>query len=296
MVYVLGLLAALSYALGNVLQQRGTLNTKAAEGDPRFLAEILRKPVWLLGVFMSLLGWVFQAIALHDGSLAVVQSLCALSLVFALPLGARLTNQVIGRRSIVGALITLAGIVLFIVVGQPQGGISEPSATTWWTAGIVVAILMAPLVIMASRRRGPAAAALFAVAAGLCLAFQAAVTKVFTAEVGQGFVALVSAWSTWLVILTGVIGFGLQQASLKTGYLAPSMAGVNSSDLVASVLLAVFIYQETLNPGGGRLLPALIGMALAVVGVMILADPEKGQAKPVTETASAGPPAEPAGD
>jgi len=48
-VYVLALLSALSFALGSVLQQRGTLQTTAAEGDPRFLAEIIRKPVWLLG-------------------------------------------------------------------------------------------------------------------------------------------------------------------------------------------------------------------------------------------------------
>jgi hypothetical protein len=45
----------------------------------------------------------------------LVQSLCALSLVFALPLGARLTNQYIGRRSIIGACATLIGIVLFIL-------------------------------------------------------------------------------------------------------------------------------------------------------------------------------------
>ena len=85
--YLLALLAALSFALGSVLQQRGTLHTSASEGDPRFLAEILRKPVWLISGTLQILGWVLQAAALEAGSLVVVQSLCALSLVFALPLG-----------------------------------------------------------------------------------------------------------------------------------------------------------------------------------------------------------------
>jgi drug/metabolite transporter (DMT)-like permease len=284
MVYVLGVLAALSYALGNVLQQRGTLHTRATEGDPRFLAEILRKPIWLLGMFMSLLGWVFQALALRDGSLAVVQSLCALSLVFALPLGVRLTAQTVGRRSIIGAFVTLIGIVLFIVVGQPQGGISQPSATAWWISGIVVLVLVMPLVITAGRRRGPSSAALYAIAAGMCLAFQAAVTKIFVDQVGQGLGAILASWSTWLLIITGIVGFGLQQSSLKTGYLAPSMAGVNASDLVVSVLLAVFVYQETISHGGGRLLPAVIGIVLAVIGVMMLATPEGNQAKTPVKT------------
>src|SRR5512135_670328 len=100
--YLLALLAALSFALGSVLQQKGTLETKAGEGDPNFLKEILRKPVWLIGGSLQIAGWVLQAAALNEGSLAVVQSLCALSLVFALPLGRRITNQQVGRRSIIG--------------------------------------------------------------------------------------------------------------------------------------------------------------------------------------------------
>ncbi len=35
--YLLALLSAFSFALGTVLQQRGTLQTTAEEGDPRFL-------------------------------------------------------------------------------------------------------------------------------------------------------------------------------------------------------------------------------------------------------------------
>ena len=54
--YVLALLSALAFALGTVLQQRGTLQTTAAEGDPRFLAEIIRKPVWLLGGSLQVCG------------------------------------------------------------------------------------------------------------------------------------------------------------------------------------------------------------------------------------------------
>ncbi len=126
---VLALLAALAFALGTVLQRRGTLQTSAAEGDPHFLAEIIRKPVWLLGGALQICGWIFQAVALERGSLALVQSLCALSLVFALPLGVRLTGQQVDRRSIIGALATLLGIVSFVALGQPQGGTSQPEAS-----------------------------------------------------------------------------------------------------------------------------------------------------------------------
>ena len=52
-----------------------------------------RKPVWLAGIAADALGFVGQAVALTIGRLAVVQPLLATSMVFALPLGHRLTAQ-----------------------------------------------------------------------------------------------------------------------------------------------------------------------------------------------------------
>ena len=282
-VYVLALLSALSFALGSVLQQRGTLQTKAVEGDPRFLAEIIRKPVWLLGGSLQVCGWVLQAAALDRGSLALVQSLCALSLVFALPLGVRLTGQRVGRRSIIGACITLLGIITFVAVGQPQGGTSQPEAAAWWTSGLIIVALMLLLAWQAQKRRGAVSAALFATAAGLGFAFQAAVTKVFVTQIGYGLGAILTSWTTYALIISALAGFGLQQSALKTGFLAPAMAASNASTLAMSVLLGVTLFQESISQGQGRLSPALIGLALAVIGVALLASPEPGRLEAATE-------------
>ena len=95
---VLALLATFAFAFGNVLQQKGTLEVPAEGDDPRFLAQILRRPVWLAGAACQGSGWVLQAVALDSGSLIVVQSLTTMSLVIALPLGRRLTGQQVNRR------------------------------------------------------------------------------------------------------------------------------------------------------------------------------------------------------
>ncbi len=281
--YLLALLAALFFALGSVLQQRGTLQTSAAEGDPRFLAEILHKPVWLIGGTLQICGWVLQAAALEGGSLVVVQSLCALSLVFALPLGARLTDQHIGRRSIIGASATLFGIIAFVAVGQPQGGTSHPEASAWWVSGIIIAVLIYLLTRLATHRRGAMAAAMFATAAGLSYAFQAAVTKVFVTLLGNGAAALLVSWTTYALIISALLGFAMQQSALKTGFLAPAMAASNATTLIVSVFLGVIVFQETLSNGQGRLSPALIGLALAVVGVVLLAFPEPKLPQPAPQ-------------
>jgi drug/metabolite transporter (DMT)-like permease len=269
----LALLAALAFALGTTLQQRGTLQTSAGEGDPRFLAEILREPVWLSGALLQACGWILQAAALDRGTLVLVQSLCTLSLVFALPLGVRLTGQRVGRRSIAGAAATVAGVVLFVAVGQPEGGIDRPSAAAWWISGLVVVTAMLVLAARARRRRGGVAAALFAIAAGFAFAFQAAVTKVFVTELGNGVGALLSSWTTYALILSAVAGFALQQSALKTGYLAAAMAAGNATTLVASVLLGIVVFEETLVHEAGALAVAIVGLSLAVAGVALLAVP-----------------------
>jgi drug/metabolite transporter (DMT)-like permease len=279
---VLALLAAFSFALGSVLQQRGTLQTSAPEGDPRFLAEIIRKPVWLLGGSLQLCGWVLQAAALESGSLILVQSLCALSLVFALPLGVRLTGQHVGRRSILGACLTLLGIFWLVALGQPQGGSSQPEAAAWWTLAIIVTALMLLLAWLGSRRRGGVSAALFSTAAGLGFAFQAAVTKVFVTKIGYGLGVILTSWSTYALIASALAGFALQQSALKTGFLAPAMAACNAATLAMSVLLGVTLFQETISRGEGRLSPAVIGLAIAIAGVALLASPDSRQVEAAT--------------
>jgi drug/metabolite transporter (DMT)-like permease len=280
---ILALTAALAFALGTVLQQKGTLQTKAAEGDPRFLAEIIRKPVWLLGGMLQISGWVLQAAALNRGSLAVVQSLCALSLVFALPFGVRLTGQQVGRRAWIGAVLTLIGILSFVAIGQPQGGASLPGARDWLVSGFCITALILLLAWQANRRRGAVAATLFATAAGAGYAFQAAVTKVFVTQIGYGVIVLLTSWTTYALILSALAGFALQQSALKTGFLAPAMAASNAATLGMSVFMGITLFNEAISRGHGRLLPAIAGLTLAIIGVMLLATPAGRKAEKVTE-------------
>ena len=269
MAVALGLLAALAFAAGTVLQQRGTLRTPA--GDARFLVEILHEPVWLAGGALQAVGWTLQAAALDRGSLVVVQSLTTLSLVFALPLGVWLTDQHIGRAEIVGALAVVAGILVFLSAGTPSGGTTNPSATAWWTAIVVSAVLVVGTGVLATRQRGAARAALFGVAAGISFGLQAAVTKVFVDQIGQGVAHLLTTWSTYGLIASALAGFVLQQSALKTGALAPAMGANNASTLVWSVVLGFLVFDETMAADAARRFPAWLGLILAVAGVITLA-------------------------
>jgi len=272
---VLALLAACAFALGNVLQQKGTLEAPAAGDDPRFLAQIVRRPVWLAGGGLQVSGWVLQAAALDRGSLIVVQSLTTMSLVIALPLGARITNQVVSRRVWLGAGAIVVGIVLFLSVGSPKGGTSTPSAAAWWSAGLATLAIVAVLYVMGRRSTGAMRALLFGAGAGVGFAFQASVTKVFVPLVGQGVSAMLSSWMVYVLVASAMVGFVLQQTALKTGVLAPAMASSNAVTLFVSIILGITVFGEKLAAQGDQhLLPALLGLAVALGGVVLLAGAE----------------------
>jgi len=271
MAAALALLAACAFAAGAVLQQRGTLQAPATGEDARFLVQILREPVWLFGGLLQVAGWILQAAALDRGPLVVVQSLTTFSLVIALPLGVRFTDQHVGRREILGAIAVIAGIILFLAAGTPSGGTSNPSAAAWWSAGLVSVVIVAGMATLGRTRQGATRAALFGAAAGVGFALQAAVTKVFVGELGNGVASLLTTWSTWVLILAALAGFVLQQSALKTGVLASAMAASNASTLLFSVLFGIAIFDETLTQGNTRLVSAWIGLAIAVTGVLTLA-------------------------
>ena len=139
------------------------------------------------------------------------------------------------------------------------------------------------MLVVASRRRrrrfsGAAKALTFGAAAGLGFGLQAAVTKTFVTEVGGGVLALLSSWSVWVLILSALTGFALQQSALKTGVLAPAMASANSVTLFTSVVLGIAVYGETISKAGAAHSgSAFVGLIVAIVGIALLAGSEAPQ-------------------
>jgi drug/metabolite transporter (DMT)-like permease len=271
MAVVLALLAACAFALGSVLQQKGALETTAGEGDSRFLVQLRHRPVWLAGCGSQGAGWILQAAALDRGSLVVVQCLCSLSLVMALPLGIWLTNQVVTETVWLGAGAVTAGIALLLSVGSPQNGSATPDASAWVTAGVLGGVSIAALHAAARHRHGSIRALLLGSAAGICYALQAAVTKAFVPLVGHGLHALLSSWTTYGLIATAVAGFVLQQSALKVGVLAPAIASSNALTLFGSIIFGVTVFGESLSNGGGRLGVSVASLVAVVIGMGLLA-------------------------
>src|SRR6516164_2698633 len=79
--------AAFSNALNVVTQHVASTAASPRDKGWRLALYLVRNPLWLLGVGAMIASFVFQALALYNGRLSVVQSILVSELVFSLVIG-----------------------------------------------------------------------------------------------------------------------------------------------------------------------------------------------------------------
>jgi drug/metabolite transporter (DMT)-like permease len=263
-------LAAVFFALGLVLQQKGTLEAPPATSSG-FLRSIFSKPVWLAGGACQILGWVGQGIALDEGQLFLVQPLLSLQVVFALPLGAWITNQQVGRREWLGALAVVAGLGVFLAVSDPAAGRTDAPGSVWVAATVVVAGVAAGLALVGRRAQPATRAAVYGAAGGVLFGYQAAVMKVFVQVVPDGLAAMATDWSSYALLASALSGFYFVQISLQAGALAPAIASTNVANPITSVTLGRFAFLETPQRTAGGKIASLVALGVLFAGLISLA-------------------------
>jgi len=278
MASILALVAAFCFALAAALQQKGALNLpEISLRHPASLARLAGQTMWLLGTLALLTGYVFQAAALDRGRLAIIQPLLVTTVVFALPLGYVLTKQQVGRREIVGAAVIVVGLALFAVFGDPAGGRENAPGDEWAIAIAVLGAVCVVLLLFGGRGGLTMKAAVYGTVAGILFGLSAALTKPTMDFLHDGIDELLSHWEPYALAVAGVLGFVLQQVSLGTGRLAPSVATVSVANPVVGILLGVILLEERLSRPVWHVVVACIGLGLALVGAVVISIAREGR-------------------
>jgi drug/metabolite transporter (DMT)-like permease len=261
---LLALTSALCVALGDVLQQRATHRiTDPSLGQMQLYAKLARNQRWRWGVLILIGSIVLQAAALDRGSVLLVQALLVLSLLFALPISARLAQRSVARREWIWAIVLTAAVTVIVTVGNPQAGHSNASLQTWAYVAAVLGPLLVGSIVAARIWGGVPAAVLFAFVSGSLWGIFAVLTKGVVHRLGEGgWAAFVSPeFCAWLLVALG--GFAWEQSAFRAGALTASMPTLQVSQPVVAALLGVVVLGETLNTGRGGMV-ALIAAALVV--------------------------------
>jgi drug/metabolite transporter (DMT)-like permease len=275
---VLSLTSAMLFALGTVLQQRAGVSEPSAGAHSGLVLRMARRPVWVAGIVADGLGFVAQATALSIGRLAVVQPLLVTSVVFAIPLGVRLSGQRVTRGEIIAAALVVIALVGFLSLASPSGGVGEARVRDWLVAALVVAVVCAPLVLLGRRGPAPRRAALLGTAAGILFALSAALTKAVVDELQVGVGHVIGGWELYALAGVGYASMTLNQLALNTGALAATMATSTASDPIVSVVLGLVLFHESLHLTGLRAIGTVGALALALVGTASLARAQESTA------------------
>lgn len=271
---ILALISALMFAFGTVLQQKAGLAAPTSANRSGLLLRMAVRPVWLAGIAFDVVGFIAQAAALRLGQLAVVQPLLVLSVVFALPLGARLNNQRLGRREVAAAALVVVALAVFLAIANPTHGRSEVRLGAWVVAGIACGVPSVTLSLLGRRGSPAQRAVLLGAAAGILFALSAALIKAVVDELHLGVGHVMTSWEPYVLLAVGYVSMTFNQLALNTRALAATLASSTAFDPVVSVALGLTLFGERVDVSTLRALGAFAALAAALLGVAVLSRAE----------------------
>jgi drug/metabolite transporter (DMT)-like permease len=269
---ILALCAALSNALYVTTQHLASTSGRPARASGlRLVASLLRSPLWLFGWVAALGAFVFQAAALNNGQLSVVQALLVTELVFGLVLRKVWIRQKIRPAAWASAAITCAGLAAFVLIDQPQGGVPTPPAHDWLAILGAFGGAAAGMALGARRGSPRRRAALYAAAAAITWALVAAFIKTATETLTRsGVEAVFTDWPVYALAAGGIVGIVLAQAALHVGPLSVSQPILVILDPTASVILSIALFQEHYTGGPAAIAGSTLGFIVMCAGVLTL--------------------------
>jgi hypothetical protein len=268
---IFALAAALSNAIHLMTQHTASAGVTHEHRNWHLVRYLIRQPLWLLGWAAAAGGFAFQAIALHGGQLAVVQSLLVTELVFALLLRRFWVRQHIAKTAWTAAVVTCGALVIFLATAEPNGGHLRPDATDWILASSVFGVIVAVLALLARWGSPNRRAALYAIAASITFALMAAFIKATTDVLANdGIIGTLEHWPLYALILAGVVGSILQQAMLQAGPLSVSQPLIVVVDPAVAIVLSVWIFDERFTVSNLQRALAAAAFCVMTIGVVVL--------------------------
>ncbi|MDN0198599.1 hypothetical protein [Streptomyces sp. S.PNR 29] len=258
----LSLVSAVAYATAAVAQER-----LASRASGTGVLRLFGSGAWWWSVVLNASAALLHVVALKYGPLTVVQPLGALTLVAAVPLGARLAGRRVSAAEWRGTALTLLGLAALLVTASgpaPENvlSVSEALAVAGGTAALI-GLLARP-----GTRPGLRHATASGIASGVASALTQTVTVAATDRSGP----LLSLQVVGVALLVAVFATGgllLSQTAYRGGLGAP-LAVVTLANPLAAAVIGLSLLGERLQGGAAGVLLALTGAALASWGVVLL--------------------------
>lgn len=259
---LLSLVSAVAYAVAAVAQARLASRSSGAGA-----LRLLGSGAWWGAVTLNALAALLHVVALKYGPLTVVQPLGALTLIAAVPLGARMAGRRVSLAEWRGTALTLAGLAAILATASgpaPDDVLSVPEALA--VAGGTASLI--GLLSWPGTRPGLRHATASGIASGVASALTQTVTVAATDRTGP----LLDVRVVGVALLVAVFAAGgllLAQAAYRGGLGAP-LAVVTLANPLAAAVIGLGLLGEQLRGGATGILLGLTGAGFASWGVVVL--------------------------
>ncbi|MGZ4437643.1 MAG: DMT family transporter [Nocardioidaceae bacterium] len=265
---LLALACAATFAVSTSVQHHAAEHAPAsASGLFGLLGYLLRRPLWLLGQLLATLGFVFHALALHAGALAVVQPVVVSGIVWAVPLRSAMSRHWPSRAEVGAVVLVATGLAAFLVASDPTPGgqVGLGAGTLALIGGGAVLALLANL--LAGRAQPPRRRAFWlGVTAGVLFGMVAGLLKMTLQTANaDGLVGVLTTWPSYALLVAGAGGVLTNQRAYRVAGLSASMPVLNIVNVLVALTLGLLVFDEV--PRHTPLLLVVEALSLAAIGV-----------------------------
>lgn len=264
----LALFAAVGAMIGNTV---AALWEARGSRLARYGRALWLQPWFIAGLVADVLAWVLTVVALRFLPVFAVQAILAGAIALTTLADNGWSPWNLSRRQRAAVLGVLAGLVLVAGSAEPERPVNLPAAATpVLLISFAVLLVAAPFVW---RTRSPV---LLALLAGLGFGGTAlAVRAIHPGPLSWDTVGdLLRDPLVYAVVVMGVLGVLAFAAALQDGSVGTATAVLTVTEVVVPGVLGLTLLGDRIRPGW--LIPAAVGTALALAGVVLLtrSDPD----------------------
>ena len=280
---IVGLAIALASALATnvafLFKQRGAVLAPPVQGRHplRSAADLFRSKWFTVGWIVAVGAWVLHVGALALAPLSIVQAVLSGGLVFLAVLAERYFGFHLGRRQVLGLVITGVGLIVIGLTSGRQAGADVPG---YALAALIImesAVLgLATGLAIVSHRIGLSAAGqgmlLGAIAGALFGVSDIAIKYLTDAVQGGGVLDLISPW-TFAALAASVISFYTSARGLQLGPGIEVIAFTSVAANLTAIVGGILVFRDPIGTGAVAITGRMFAFVLVIAGAALMPAP-----------------------
>ena len=267
MVYFFSITAAVLFSLAAFIQHKeAQLTPKSTNLKIALISQLIKRPLWILGVGLDVLAFLAQFMALKAGSLLLVQPILAFGLTSTLLLEAIWGAKKSSPRIVVLSLMSAGVLAVFLLTTSVPVSESSPGLATGVILTVVAVTGFILLRFLAPRLGVRAYGMVLGSSVGALHGLATFVTKAAANQVAtHGLFSALHSWPLYSLIVIGSIDLVLTQSAFQSAPLYVTMPLINVIEPSVAMLMGYFVLSESIT---GRFGYGFLGVILATMAIV----------------------------